>query len=328
MINVVCFGEALVDMLSSRVAKGDAANAQAEQFTKYAGGAPANAAVAVARLGGAAKFVGMLGDDMFGRFLQAELQAQGVNTEHVQTTRSAKTGLAFVSLDEHGERSFEFYRPPAADLLYRPEHFDAAVFQSPGIFHVCTNSLTEDAIAETTQQLVASARAHEWLVSVDVNLRHNLWPEGRANRDRVNALLAEADVIKFSLEELEYLADGSDHFVSGLLKQRAKLILITDGSQPVQWVTANDWGGVHPPAIRAVDTTAGGDAFIGALLYQLAAADISANQLPAWLSEGAHERAIKFACACGAHAVSRRGAFVALPGLAEAEKVFAEHYPN
>lgn len=303
-------------MLSNRVSGVSAADGP-EQFTKFAGGAPANAAVAVAKLGGEAHFAGMLGEDAFGHFLNNALITEGVKTDYVRFTSEAKTALAFVSLDDRGERSFEFYRPPAADLLFRVDHFDAQLFSGPGILHICSNSLTEDAIADTTTTAVTLAQKAGWLVSMDVNLRHNLWPLGQADRERVNAMVAQADIVKLSIEELEYLAaDDSPEaggYISRQLQRRPQLVLVTDGAQPVQWATRANWGGVRPPAVRAVDTTAGGDGFIGGFLYQLAAAAVTPDALSQWLDSGEHESALEFACGCGAHAVSRRGAFVALP---------------
>ena len=154
MTPVIAFGEALVDMLSSRL--GDASGP--ETFTPYAGGAPANVAVACARLGVPSRFLGMVGADRFGRFLTAEMASHGVDVSGVVTTFDARTALAFVSRDAHGERTFDFYRPPAADLLYRLEHLPTGVFAEPAIVHLCSNSLTEEAIAETTLTLADIAQ--------------------------------------------------------------------------------------------------------------------------------------------------------------------------
>lgn len=315
-MRVVCFGEALVDMLSNRVSGVGDIN-EPEQFTKFAGGAPANAAVAVAKLGGESYFTGMLGEDAFGRFLKSALAEEGVNTDYVRFTDEAKTALAFVTLDSAGERSFEFYRPPAADLLFREEHFPPQLFSGSGVLHICSNSLTEAAIADTTAAAVDRARAAGWLVSFDVNLRHNLWSTGRANRERVNSLVLQADVVKFSYEELEYLAAEFDsdveRFISYQLQHDPQLILVTNGGQPVQWVTRDNSGLVQPPAVDVVDTTAGGDGFIGGFLYQLSVENVTPQTLSRWLSSAAFEPALAFACACGAHAVSHKGAFTALP---------------
>ncbi|GMG86473.1 carbohydrate kinase family protein [Biformimicrobium ophioploci] len=308
MLKVICFGEALVDMLSTGSDGG-----APEQFRKFPGGAPANAAVAVARLGGAAWFAGMLGEDMFGRFLHDALRDYGVRTDYVRFTGEARTGLAFVSLDAVGERSFEFYRPPAADLLFRSEHLPDTAFTREGILHICSNSLTEQGIAQVTEQLVQRARDNGWLVSFDVNLRHNLWPAGTADRAIVLRLLRQADLVKMSREELDYLAEGDPEFVSTLLRQGAALVLVTDGARPLHWYSHCDRGELLPPQVDTVDTTAAGDAFVGGLIYQLAQQRVGAPAIRAWLESDALMRVLRFACACGAHAASMEGAFSSLP---------------
>ena len=132
---IVCFGEALIDFSPAPGLQPD----QPRMFVQHAGGAPANVAVAVARLGGQSEFVGMLGADMFGDFLLDSLRDAGVEVRHVQRTGDAPTALAFVALDAQGERSFSFYRPPAADLLFRDAdpvsytHLDVYKRQGPYI---------------------------------------------------------------------------------------------------------------------------------------------------------------------------------------------------
>lgn len=160
MSKIVCFGEALIDLLAQPPATPDAPRA----FLQYAGGAPANVAVAAARLGADTHFAGMLGEDMFGDFLFDSFTAMGVATDCIVRTGEAKTALAFVALDADGERSFSFYRPPAADLLFRAEHFHPACFDRAGVFHVCSNSLTDEAVAEATLHGMARARDRKSVV--------------------------------------------------------------------------------------------------------------------------------------------------------------------
>ncbi|AXY42303.1 carbohydrate kinase [Halomonas sp. JS92-SW72] len=314
MIPVIAFGEALVDMLSSRL--GDPAADETETFTPYAGGAPANVAVACARLGVPSRFLGMLGEDRFGDFLAAELAAHGVDTSGVVRTREARTALAFVSRDEHGERTFDFYRPPAADLLYRLEHLPQGIFAAPAILHLCSNSLTEPAIAETTLTMAEMARRAGCLVSVDANLRHNLWAEGTADISLVTRLLDTADLLKLSTEELDCLR--ADHPQDAWLAERlaagVKAIVITDGPGEVRLLGAGFERRVTPPPVQAVDTTAGGDAFIGGLLAELAEYLSEAGIDGDWHRDAALlTRAVETACRCGAHAVTRPGAYAALP---------------
>ncbi|MCG6658092.1 carbohydrate kinase [Halomonas campisalis] len=314
MIPVIAFGEALVDMLSSRL--GETAADEVETFTPYAGGAPANVAVACARLGVPSRFLGMLGEDHFGDFLARELGAHGVDTAGVVRTREARTALAFVSRDADGERTFDFYRPPAADLLYRLAHLPAGVFAEPAIVHFCTNSLTEPAIAETTLAMAEMARRAGCLVSVDANLRHNLWDSGAADISLVTRLLDDADLVKLSREELDFLR--ADHAEDAWLAERlaagVKVIVITDGAKEVVLKGVGLETPVAPPKVQAVDTTAGGDAFIGGLLAELADR-LGATGID---SDWHHDtdflvRAVDVACRCGAHAVTHPGAYAALP---------------
>ena len=309
MVSVIAFGEALVDMLSSRL--GDAYD-QPETFTPYAGGAPANVAVACARLGIPSRFLGMVGEDTFGRFLIRELQSHGVNTEGVVLTKEARTALAFVSRDAHGERTFDFYRPPAADLLYRPHHLPQNVFESPAIVHLCSNSLTDRDIADTTLTIAQTAKQAGCLISVDANLRHNLWANGGVDAELVTQLLDTAALLKVSLEELDYLRGrkSQDAWFAERLAAGVKIILITDGPNDVIVKGAAIEQRITPPRVQAVDTTAGGDAFIGGLLTELSRYGIG----PGWHQNHAFlNKAVDIACRCGAHAVTRPGAYVALP---------------
>lgn len=314
---IICFGEALIDFLASPAAAGEA-----RTFRQFAGGAPANAAVAVARLGGRCEFVGMLSNDMFGDFLLESLRAEGVATEHVHRTDQARTALAFVSLDASGDRSFSFYRPPAADLLFRDEDFEDACFAEAGFFHVCSNSLTDPAIAAATLSGMARARAAGALVSMDLNLRPALWPGAAPSLPVLWQALEAADVIKLAREELDFLKDGhtDDGIVVTRLLRTARLVLLTDGPSPLRWHTRQRSAHLPTFALPAVDTTAAGDAFIGGLLSQLQRHGVNAEVFDGFLSQSPDlENCLRYALACGALAVTRHGAFSALPSHDEAQ---------
>ena len=315
---VVCFGEALIDMLAQSPATADAPRA----FLQFAGGAPANVSVAVARLGGDSYFVGMLGEDMFGDFLLRSLQEAGVATDGVARTGEARTALAFVALDACGERSFSFYRPPAADLLFRVPHFDRLGFRGADIFHACSNSMTEEEIAQTTCEGMRRARAAGATVSFDMNLRPMLWPRGVDPAPTVWKALALADVVKLSREEFDWLcaAPGADEasVITRLWQGQALLLLVTDGDHAMRWHTRGDAGEAPAFRVQAQDTTAAGDAFVGAFLYQLAQRLARGMGLESFCRDRAEiDRCLRFAAAAGALAVTRRGAFAAMPALAE-----------
>jgi len=318
MTHIVCFGEALIDFLAGRTEPG-----QVRAFRQFAGGAPANAAVAVARLGGRCQFVGMLAHDMFGDFLLQSLRDAGAGTAYVRRSDAAPTALAFVSLDASGERSFSFYRPPAADLLFSETDFDPACFADASVFHVCSNSLTEEAIAATTFAGMDLARNAGALVSIDLNLRPALWPESQPIPARLWQALSRADLVKLAREELEFLQRDEPKALERLLRH-ARLVLVTDGAAPIRWHARAHHGELPAVPVQAIDTTAAGDAFIGGLLVQLQREHIGAAELASLIEDQARlTRALRYAAACGALAVTRHGSFAALPTHAEAMALLA-----
>ena len=322
---IVCFGEALIDFLAASPAP-----SEAPTFRQFAGGAPANAAVAVAKLGGRCEFVGMLGEDMFGNFLLQSLREAGVGMRYVRRTESAKTALAFVSLDAQGERSFSFYRPPAADLLFRSTDFDPGCFAEATIFHACSNSLTDLGIAEATLAGMALARANNALVSLDLNLRPALWPNATPALSLLWQALEAADLIKLAREELEFLKEDrhdDDHVIERLLCA-ARLVVVTDGGAPLRWHTRERRGELAAYTVKVVDSTAAGDAFIGGLLSQLQGHNIDARSFDGLLATpSALEQALRYASACGALAVTRYGAFASLPTHTETVSLLNQMQP-
>jgi fructokinase len=318
MFKVISFGEALVDLLSNNISVkvGKKQDNALESFTKFPGGAPANVAAAVSRLGGYAFFAGMLGDDMFGDFIAYSLVQEGVNLDYLSRTKEAKTGLAFVSLDAQRERTFEFYRHPSADMLFTADDFPEHCFDGNGLFHFCSNTLTSDGLYSATLAGLKRAKEAQWLLSFDVNLRVNLWADNTQARPAIWAFLVYADLVKMSMEELDFVA-GNELHVDTLAKIMAagvRLIVITDGGKPLRYFSAENSGAMTPIKVTMVDATAAGDAFVGGLLFTLAEQNITPNSLGGLLTNKvALEAAIRFSSACGAHAVQRAGAISSLP---------------
>jgi fructokinase len=327
MRNIVCYGEALIDFLA---APGHAPDAPALPFLRHAGGAPANVAVALATLGAPVAFAGMLGQDMFGDFLLHSLEQAGVGTRFVRRTDAAKTALAFVALDERGERSFSFYRPPAADLLFAPADFDDACFDNLGAFHACSNSLCGAPSAEATIEGMRRARDAGAIVSFDMNLRPALWPAGVDPLPLLWLALSMADLVKLSSEELDYLARGAggeEAVRERLWRGHAQVLVVTDGPAPCSWYTRSAHGSHPVPKVTPIDTTGAGDAFVGGLLARLVETGARPSTLAAHFQDDALRHAtLSFAAACGAHAVGRHGAFAAMPSRSDlAPDLFAHH---
>lgn len=317
---IICFGEALIDFLNFSSEKQD--KLSLNNFRQYPGGAPANAAVAAAKLGGKAYFSGQVGQDAFGDFLLGAMKAYGVDVRYSYQHPTAQTALAFVTLDEDGERSFTFYRQNSADVLMRPEQIKDSWFHTPSIFHFCSNTLTEKAIRECTESAVKKASNQGTIISFDVNLRHNLWPNNEADAKVVNLLVRQAHILKFAQEEFDYLAQGDqDAFLQECLAQQCELLIITNGNQPLKYYTKQGQYEHQPPTIKMVDSTAGGDGFVGGLLFALSHFESIEKAL---LSPEQLKQIIAFASCCGALAVSRPGAFPALPNTNEARDYFAQ----
>ena len=316
---VYCFGEALIDFHAEP--RGDAPPV----FIPHAGGAPANVAVAVARLRDASAFVGMFGQDVFGDLLLRGLADAGVDTRHTRRTDAANTALAFVTHDAQGERSFSFYRPPSADLLFRDDDFDPAIFARGNVFHAGSCSMTETASAATTLQGMTHAREAGALVSFDMNLRPALWPRGEDPAPTIWRALALADFVKLSAEELTFLAAsaGSEAAVfERLWSASTQFVVVTDGERALRWFTRNTTGEISPFAVRAIDSTGAGDAFVGGFLHAL----VAAGSLAALLEDDTQRNAaLRFAAACGALAVTRIGSFAAMPALTDVHAFLEQH---
>ena len=315
MKRIVCFGEALIDFLNT--GRRDEAPLALDEFTQYPGGAPANVAVAVAKLGGDVSFAGQVGDDRFGRFLLDAMGRYGVDTSLTLVHPTAHTTLAFVFLDEDGERSFAFRRRQTADVLITREQVGENGYEDASILHFCSNTLTDPDITGVTRHVVERARANHALVSFDVNLRHNLWPEGVADKALVNALVGRSALAKFSRDEMEFLSDGLEElYLAQMFDEGLRVALITDGPREVWICQPGSRLRIEPPAVSAVDTTGGGDAFIAAVLF-----GIAKHPEPRLVLGDADrlQALVSFASHCGALAVSRPGAFPAFPSFAEVE---------
>ncbi len=319
MSEIACFGEALIDFLAAPPRRAG----EPWHYLQHAGGAPANTAVAVARLGGSVSFLGMLADDPFGDFLLGALVAAGVGVEGVRRTQDGQTALAFVCLDLAGERSFRFYGDRGAHRLFRPDDFLPTAFDSLKLFHMGSNTLTRPASYESTRSGLLQARAAGAWISMDLNLRPALWPDVHTMRTTVEGILPDVHILKMSRDELACMAEStgsSERWIEHYLACTARLVLVTDGGRPISFFTRERRGIVPAWPVKIRDATAAGDAFSGGLLCLIAEAVKQGDGIERWLeAPEALESALRFAAACGALAVTRIGSFDAMPERGEVE---------
>ncbi|CAM6105145.1 unnamed protein product [Calypogeia fissa] len=305
---VVCFGEMLIDFVPT---VGGLSLAKAPAFKKAPGGAPANVAVGIARLGGASAFMGKVGDDEFGYMLVDILKENRVESRGVRFDAEARTALAFVTLREDGEREFMFYRNPSADMLLEVSEIDIELVQQAAIFHYGSISLIAEPCRSAHMAALEAAKKAGVLLSYDPNLRLPLWPSRDAARKGIKSIWDQADIIKVSEEEITFLTEGgdpySDEAALRLWHPNLKLLLVTEGADGCRYYCKNFFGRVEGLKVTPVDTTGAGDAFVAGLLSQLVR-DMSLLEDESKLRE-----ALRFANACGAITTTERGAIPALP---------------
>jgi fructokinase len=287
-----------------------------------AGGAPANVAVAYAKLGSFSYFAGGISTDNFGVMLKQQLENEGVKTDYVNEIEQSNTALVLVSLDAEGERSFNFYRQETADTRYEKAQIDNINWQDIGIFHFCSNTLTNTAMNSSTLYALKKAKLNNTILSFDVNLRQQLWSDLSLLPKRVLTAIKLSDVVKFSKEEAEYLAlqEQTDYqkYITHLISLGVKLIIVTDGSDKVQAISEKFSKFISVPIIKAIDTTAAGDSFIAGFLYSLAEQvkqDHSSSLIKSFTNVDKVTSAVLFAAKCGAYTCQKKGAFAALPSI-------------
>jgi fructokinase len=294
--------------------------AESTGFLKAPGGAPANVAVAISKLGGQSAFVGKFGDDEFGHMLADILRKNNVNDEGVLFDQHARTALAFVTLKANGEREFMFYRNPSADMLLTEAELNLDLIRRAKIFHYGSISLISEPCRSAHMAAMNAAKQAGILCSYDPNVRLPLWPSEEAAREGIMSIWKEADFIKVSDDEVAFLTqrDPQDEAnVLSLWYEGLKLLIVTDGEKGCRYFTKDFKGSVSGFAVKTIDTTGAGDAFVGSLLVSIA------NDNSIFENEEKLRKALRFSNACGAICTTQKGAIPALPTPAVAEELIA-----
>lgn len=317
MFDVVALGELLVDFTPAGIS--ESGNVL---FERNPGGAPANVVACLAKLGRRTGLIGKVGDDDFGRFLRQVLIDKGVSPQGLLLDPKEQTTLAFVHLQPDGERSFSFYRKPGADTRLRPEEIARELLDTR-IFHFGSLSLTAEPARSATKAALRLVRDKNILVSYDPNLRPPLWPSLDEARGEMLDVMHMADLVKISLEELEFLTGSTDlEGASQSLQQDydLKMLLVTLGKEGCYYRLGDLCGHVPGFKVRSIDATGAGDAFLGAMLFQIVRLD---KDLAAWTADDL-VASIRFANATGALATTKKGAIPAMPSLHEIKQLLEE----
>lgn len=308
MNKLISIGELLIDFIPKEKGRKlkDVVN-----YERVAGGAPANVAACVTRLGGSAIMLTQVGVDGFGDYLIESLNAVGVDTSYIKRTEKANTALAFVSLTNDGERDFSFYRNPSADMLLEAKDVDESIFKKGDILHFCSVDLVDYPVKKAHKVAIEYAQKHGMIISFDPNLRFPLWPDKDAYKKTIRNFIPEAHILKISDDELLFITgiDTREDAIQSLFKGNVRIVILTEGSKGASIYTKQKVIFVPSETVKPVDTTGAGDAFIGAIIYQLLARGITLNNL----EDVQDDAIVSFAHKVSRHVVLEKGAIPVMP---------------
>lgn len=307
-MDILCLGELLVDM----VAREGEGLARACTFDRHAGGAAANVAAQVQKLGGSAGFLGKVGQDAFGEYLAEHLRAHGVSTGALRLDPKKRTTVAFIALDEDKAPQYLFYRDGGACVNLRPDEVDEAAVREAECFYFSSIVLTASPLREAARHALELARRAGACVAFDLNYRSTVWPGPDAALRAVRKALPLVDIFKLNTEELRLLCADEAAGVEAcapLFREypNLRLILLTDGKRG-SWVASPEHPPLHIPTTdaRPVDTTGAGDSYMAAFLYAYLRGGMSA-------SPEALRAAGLLATRAAEHTIQRPGAIDAMP---------------
>jgi sugar/nucleoside kinase (ribokinase family) len=317
MADVVCMGELLVEFVSTQ---SNVSLARAPGFIKAPGGAPANVAVALQRLGLPARFVSKVGDDPFGAFLRESLSADGLDLRWLLVDPAARTTAVFVAVWDDGRKDLCFYRNPGADLLLNEADIGEALFDGARCFHYGSITFIHEPGASAQRKALDIARRKGLMVSYDPNYRPTLWPDAETARRVIRDSFRYCHLAKVSEEEWEVASghQGLDAGIQAILGRGVELLVISRG--PRGAIATNGDYRIELPAypVEVVETTGAGDGFLAAMITRLLPERERLGSL-ARVDREAVRDALRFANAVGALTCTRPGAIPALPTRAEAE---------
>lgn len=307
---IVCFGELLIDMISTTT--GDLI--ESEEFLKKFGGAPANTASGLAKLGFPVSFIGKVGNDPFGRFLKKELEKNNVDTSSLILSQKQKTTLAFVSQTKTGGRDFYFYK--GAHDQITPEEVELP--QNVAIFHFGSLTQTNPKALAATQKLIKAAKAANTIVSYDPNLRKNLWDDLQKAKEIMLKTAKTVDVFKISEDEAEFLTGSKDPKAAArkLFTSNLEALFITLGAKGCYYKTKKYEGQLPTIKVFVVDTTGAGDAFNAGYLSGIS----KAGKKVSAMSKDQLENILKTANIIASLTTTKKGAITAFPPSSEINK--------
>jgi len=309
LLDVVATGDLLIDF--SQIGKTDM---DLPILEANAGGASANFICACAKFGLNTAFIGKVGDDVFGLSLSNLLEKLNVNVSNIVCDKKYFTTLAFVTLDDNGDRSFSFSRKPGADTRLELIEIDKTILDCK-LFHFGSLMLTHEPSRGTTLKMIKEARHNGALISFDPNLRESLWDDLDTAKKYMIAGIDEADIVKISDDEVDFLFGCDEKLGAEILvsEHGVKLCFITMGKKGCYYKTNKYAGYVSTPQVNTIDTTGAGDIFGGSAAYRFLSLDKTLEEL----TDADLQSISKFANTSAALSTEKKGGIPSIPDLFE-----------
>lgn len=311
MFDVVAMGELLIDF--TPYGKSEQGN---DVLEANPGGAPCNVLAMLNRLGRKTAFVGKVGYDSFGSLLRDTITEIGIDSTGLVTDPKVHTTLAFVHLDENGDRSFSFCRNPGADMMLAPEELNREVLEHCNIFHFGTLSMTSELIRETTREAIRIAKEHGSVLSFDPNLRPPLWDSLDTAKEMILYGISQCDILKIADEELRFITGIEDLDQAAAQVQadypNVKVMFVTLGKNGSSFYYQGQKGYRETyREVKTIDTTGAGDTFCGCMLHFLLGRDLETLRYEELME------ALDFGNAASSLVTTKKGAIRSMPSETE-----------
>lgn len=313
MYDVIALGELLIDFATTSTDE-----TGYPTMAAHPGGAPTNFLAALAKFGARTALLSKVGDDTFGRLLVGTMEKAGIDVSGIVLAEDVFTTLAFVTFDANGDRAFSFARKPGADTQLSFDDIRLDMIDDAKVFHFGTLSLTDDPARSATYRCVAYAKSKGKLITFDPNLRKSLWASLDEAKTQMLWGLAQADVVKISDEEVEFLfglnpVDGAKYIAE---TYGTKLVFVTCGADGCYFQNKLACGKVPSlSGIHVIDTTGAGDIFGGSAVYQL----LQTGKAPDELNEEELHKIVTFACTAAGLSTTKPGGSSSVPEMEQVQ---------
>lgn len=309
MFDITALGELLINFIP-------AGNSTAGNmlFERNPGGSPANLLAAASKLGAKTAFIGKVGDDQFGRYLEKILREYRIDITGLKFSPTVGTTLAFVQPDEYGDRKFGFHRNPGADMMLEEADIEEDSVKKSRVLHFGSISMSDEPIRSATLKALDIAKKNGSIISFDPSLRPSLWKSLEVAKKMIFRGLDYTDILKITHEEMEFITSETDleRGTKFLEKLGVKLIIVALGAKGTFYRVRYKTGYLATYDVKVVDTAGAGDAFMGGVLFKFK--DMDRSEIKYLLREEL-ENILNFANAVGASSTTKRGAIVSVPRL-------------